>query len=154
MKLQCNFTVADLGLRFGVSHTTVSNILHTWISVLHEVLFKGMLPEAPLTVAKNRLSLPASFLTFTSCRMIVDCTEVEVAVPSRMEANSHTYSHYKHHNTLKAPLVLPQMECLQVTYVSKLYPGSTSDKEIVRHCKVLDKMLPIVVMWFWLTQDF
>ena len=70
--------------------------------------------------------------------MIVDCTQVEVAVPSRMDAN--TYSHYRHRNTLKAFVGVAPNGML--TYVSKLYPGSTSDKEIVHHCKVLDKMLP------------
>ena len=141
MKLQCNFTVGRpwLALR-SATHHGVEHSPHMDFQSFTKFSSKGMLPEAPPTVAKNRLSLPASFLTFTSCRMIVDCTEVEVAVPSRMEANSHTYSHYKHHNTLKALVGVAPNGVL--TYVSKLYPGSTSDKEIVRHCKVLDKMLP------------
>ncbi|XP_065174752.1 uncharacterized protein LOC135826565 [Sycon ciliatum] len=138
MKLRCNFSLTDLGLRFGTSHTTISNIFHTWLSVLHTVLYQGMLPSQLPSVTKNKTSLPVCFSTFSSCRLILDCTEVEIAIPSRMDTQTWTYSHYKHKNTFKGLVgVAPNGV---VNYVSPLYPGSTSDKEVVRHCGVLSKL--------------
>ena len=68
-KLRCNFRTIDLGLHIGVSHTTISNVLHTWISVLHEILCVGMLPGKLPSVKKNLTSLPSCFSTFSSCRV-------------------------------------------------------------------------------------
>ena len=81
-----------------------------------------------------------SFSTFSSCRIILDCTEVEIAVPSKFDAKSWTYSHYKHRNTFKALVGVSPNGA--VTFASKLYAGSTSDKEIVRHSCIMEKMSP------------
>ena len=140
MKLRRNFSQIDLGVRFNLSHTAVSNVLHTWLSALHCILVEGLLPSAPPSLANNKASLPSCFATFSSCRMILDCTEVEIAIPMRTDAQSFTYSHYKHRNTFKGLVgVAPNGV---VTFASKLYPSSTSDKEVVRHSKALDMMEP------------
>ena len=140
MKLRCNFSTIDLSVRFQVSHSTISNIFRTWVSVLHHVLHEGILPSKPPSLAKNKTSLPCSFSTFSSCRIILDCTEVEIAVPSKFDAKSWTYSHYKHRNTFKALVGVSPNGA--VTFASKLYAGSTSDKEIVRHSCIMEKMSP------------
>ena len=44
-----------------------------------------------------------------------------------LNIQSSTYSHYKHHNTFKA--ISPSGA---VTFISRLYGGATSDKEITR----------------------
>ena len=55
MKLRCNFSHADLAVRFSVSESTISNITLTWINVLHEVLYEGMLQEPDMpSVLKNK----------------------------------------------------------------------------------------------------
>ena len=71
--------------------------------------------------------------------MILDCTEVEVAVPSKMnsDANSDTSSHYTHCKHFKSVCW-----CCPIIFVSQFFLGSTCDKEIVRHSKVLEKMQP------------
>ncbi|KAG5865771.1 hypothetical protein JTB14_004148 [Gonioctena quinquepunctata] len=49
-----------------------------------------------------------------------------------------TYSSYKHRNTWKGLIgVAPNGV---ITYISGLYPGSTSDKKIVQHCGILDQL--------------
>ncbi|KAG5861731.1 hypothetical protein JTB14_000615 [Gonioctena quinquepunctata] len=49
-----------------------------------------------------------------------------------------TYSSYKHRNTWKGLIgVAPNSV---ITYISGLYPGSTSDKKIVQHCGILDQL--------------
>jgi len=69
-------------------------------------------------------------------RMILDCTEIYTAIPSKMELQKLTSSNYKHRNTLKGLVGIAPNGVL--TFCSLLYPGSTSDKEIVKHSGVID----------------
>ena len=48
---------------------------------------------------------------------------------------SALYSHYKHHVTYKALVGISPSKA--ITFVSQLYPGSLSDKEIVSRCGIL-----------------
>ena len=140
IKLRRNISLIDLDVRFSVSHTTVSNILHTWLVVLHHILVESMLPSAPSPLDTNKASLPYCLATFSSCRMIIDCTEVQIAIPVCMDSQSFTYSHYKHRNTFKGLVgVAPNGA---VVFVSRLHPGSTSDMEVVWHYEVLNNMEP------------
>ena len=53
-----------------------------------------------------------------------------------MLAQSETWSDYKHHNTWKQPVgVTPNG---QVTFLSDLWGGRVSDKQITRECGVVD----------------
>ena len=142
MKLRGNFSHVDLGYRFGISQTTVTNIVTTWICVLHEILYKGILLANGIpTVAKNKACLPSCFATFSGCRITLDCTEVQCAIPNiSMAQQRQTFSAYKQRNTFKGLIgVAPNGV---ITFVSSLYPGSTSDKSIVAHSGILSKMLP------------
>ena len=140
LKLRCNFSHKDLGVRFSVCPSTISNVTITWINVLHEVLYAGFLKDKIPSVSKNRMCLPTCFSNFSNCRIILDCTEIQREVPSNMESQSATFSHYKQRHTFKGLIgVAPNGV---ITYASGLYPGSTSDKAIVRHCGILNFMEP------------
>ena len=140
LKLRCNFSHKDLGVRFSVSLSTITNITITWINVLHEVLYVGLLKDKISSVSKNRMCLPSCFSNFSKCRIILDCTEIQCEVPSNMESQSATFSHYKQRHTFKDLIgVAPNGV---ITYASDLFPGSTSDKQIVRHCGILNLMKP------------
>ena len=79
---------------------------------------------------KNKLSAPASFDQYGSCRIVIDCTDIEVADPGLMSQQNATYSSYRGMNSFKVLVgVAPNAV---ITYVSKLYPGSISDKAIVQ----------------------
>lgn len=135
MKLKLNLLNDDLAFRFKISRETVSNIFKTWLFALHEILFKLLMAEIP-SRHKNKMCMPASFSSFTNCRIIIDCTEVNTIQPGKMDRQKSTYSTYKHRNTLKG-LVGVAPNCV-VTFVSELYPGSTSDKKlhnIVASCR-------------------
>jgi len=140
MKLKRNYTHVDLAMRFGISSATVKNVVLTWISVLHEMLFDGLLGAVGIpSQLKNQSSLPSSFSSFSNCRIVVDCTEVQIAVPrNSMSKQNSTWSHYKQRNTFKGLIGVAPNAC--ITFVSKLYPGSTSDKQIVQHCGVLQQL--------------
>lgn len=134
MKLRLNIDFIDLGVRFGCSRKTVTNVVMTWIHAFHTVIFKSFMDTVPSQL-KNRACLPSVFNNFVNCRMILDCTEIFTAIPSKMDLQKLTYSNYKHRNTLKGLVGIAPNGVL--TFCSSLYPGSTSDKEIVKHSGVL-----------------
>ncbi|KAJ8926973.1 hypothetical protein NQ314_020617 [Rhamnusium bicolor] len=117
MKLKLNPIHKDLALRFGCSVAT------------------NQIP----TRHKNKTCMPSSFSPFTNCKMVIDCTEIYTEVPSQLDKQKYTYSSYKHRNTLKGLVgVAPNGT---ITFLSNLYVGNTSDKNIVKHCGVLTSFL-------------
>ncbi|XP_031334826.1 uncharacterized protein LOC116164746 [Photinus pyralis] len=136
MKLKLDLMQVDLAVRFGISQSTVSNIILTWIHVLKECLYDKILGKSLPTTSKIKTCLPSAFATFTNCRIIIDCTEIYTAVAGQLDKQKQTYSNYKHRNTLKALVgVAPNGV---IIFVSDLYAGNTSDKEIVRNCGILE----------------
>lgn len=140
MKLRHNFTHTDLAYRFNVSTATITNVVVTFIHLFHDVLFVKLMGRIPKH-SKNRSCLPNCANTFTNCRIILDCTEVFSAVPQHlMKHQKIAYSANTHRSTLKALVgVAPNGV---ITYASNLFPGSTSDKIIVKSCEILDQMEP------------
>lgn len=137
MKLRLNLPHEDLAIRFNCSSATVTNIVMTWIYALHEVFFNQLMKTIP-SRKKNQACLPAAFFNFKNCRIILDCTEICSAIPTSMESQRQTYSSYKHRNTWK--LLVGVAPNGVITFVSKAYPGSTSDKKIVEHSGILNQM--------------
>lgn len=73
--------------------------------------------------------MPASFKEmYPSTRVIIDCTEIFIEMPSSFRSQSATYSNYKHHNTAKGLIGISPSAA--VSFVSDLYAGRSSDKEI------------------------
>ena len=107
----------------------------TFVHVLPKLLYQDCMGIVP-SREKNKTSMPGSFSLFGNCRMVIDCTDIKVAVPGLMSDQKVTYSSYRGMNSFKVLIgVAPNAV---ITYVSKLYPGSTSDKEIVRDCGILE----------------
>ena len=102
MKLRQNYSHIHLASLFKISGRTVTNIICTWL--LHEILFVGVMQAVGIPSRdKNSSSSPSCFDTFTGTRIIIDCTEIQCAVPrSSMAQQSRTFSHYKQRNTFKA----------------------------------------------------
>ncbi|KAF2905848.1 hypothetical protein ILUMI_00330 [Ignelater luminosus] len=140
MKLRQSYFHTDLGYRFQVSEATVTNVVVKFIHLLYEVLYVTLMKSVPKR-SKNKSCLPNCAGTFTNCRIIIDFTEVFAAVPRQStKTQGLTYSSYKHRNTLKRLMgVAPNGV---VTYVSDLYPGSTSYKQIVANCSILNELEP------------
>jgi len=117
----------------------LGNIIITFISGLHEILFATLMSKVPFQ-NKNQNCLPNCFNDFKNCMITLDCTEMCRDIPNSLVDQKLTYSSYKHKNTLKGLVgVAPNGV---ITYDSKLYPGSTSDKKIVNHCGVLEILQP------------
>ena len=69
-------------------------------------------------------------------RAIIDCTEFHIEQPSRPASQRATYSQYKSANTFK--LLVSVSPIMHFNFVSALYTGSISDKEIVQSSGFLD----------------
>ena len=136
-KLRTNVSLKVLAWEYKVSDTTITNIVVTWLHVLWEILVQGMMNKLP-SRQRNAQCLPQAFATFTNCRAVVDCTEIRCAIPKQFAMQSMTYSHYKHYHTLKGLVAVAPNAV--ITYVSELYPGSTSDKAIMQHCGIIDQL--------------
>ena len=84
--------------------------------------------------------MPESFKKFPNTRVIIDCTEFFVEMPSSLVNQSITYSSYKSHNTFK--LLVGISPTGVVTFLSKLWGGNASDKQIVKESGLLNLLEP------------
>lgn len=138
MKLRQNYTNLHLAQLFSCSVSTIANIVTTFIHVLHSILFQDIMTTMP-SRDKNMLCAPSSFSQFMSCRIVIDCTDVEVAAPGLMSQQNATYSSYRGMNSFK--VIVGVAPNAVITFVSKLYPGSISDKAIVQQSGLLNHLV-------------
>lgn len=137
MKLRQNYTNLHIAQLFSCSVVTISNVVTTFVHVLRNILFDDLMTTIP-SREKKKICSPSSFSMFTSCRIVIDCTDIEIAAPSLMSQQNATYSNYRGMNSFKVIVgVAPKAV---ITYVSKLYPGSISDKEIVKQSGLKNHM--------------
>ena len=85
--------------------------------------------------------MPAGFKeNYPNTRVIIDCTELFIEMPSAPRSQSATFSSYKNHNTAKGLIgISPRGD---VIFVSELYAGNTSDQQITKDCGILDLLEP------------
>ncbi|KAK5648178.1 hypothetical protein RI129_003070 [Pyrocoelia pectoralis] len=89
MKLRLNLQMFDLAFRFELSSTTMHNIIMTYVYALHEILYQGMMNTVPSRY-KNSLFVPTCFRDFPNCKIVLDCTEIEIAVPRALKLKKST----------------------------------------------------------------
>ena len=115
----------------------MSNLLRTWLPLLAREF--EVFVHWP-TKNQARSSLPQCFQEYPNTIGIIDCTEGQIEKPSMAKAQAQTYSSYKSKNTWKKLICITP--CGTVSFVSKSYGGSASDRFITEHCGVLDKLNP------------
>ena len=74
---------------------------------------------------------------FKNLRAIIDCTEFYAAKSGKPSSQRSMYSQYKSSNTFKLLIALSPI--LHFNFVSKLYSGRISDKEIVNVSGFLER---------------
>jgi hypothetical protein len=142
-RLRVGLLERDLAFRFNISVPTVSDIIITWSNYMYI-----MLGSLPVWTSREviKLHLPEAFRgRFENVRCIIDCTEVKCEKPQDLQKQSEFYSEYKAHNTYKGLVgISPNV---WVTFVSNLYGGSISDREIVEKSHFIDLLEhPDVIM--------
>ena len=69
-------------------------------------------------------------------RVIMDCIEVSCQMPSSLKLNGELFSSYKYHTKIKGFVGISPGGA--ITFISQLYTGSISDREIVKRSGLLD----------------
>ncbi|KAL4008193.1 hypothetical protein ACER0C_002045 [Sarotherodon galilaeus] len=125
----------DLAHQFNIHQSTVSRIIATWTSFLATALGSQCIW---LTRAEVQAYLPKEFKGFSDTQVILDCTELRCQTPSSPLLQGETYSSYKSHCTMKALVgIAPHGP---VTFISDLYAGSVSDKELFKQSGIAEKL--------------
>ena len=125
--LRRGFSEKHLAHLYGVAQSTVSLIFVPWINYMY--LKFGQICIWP-SKEVVQATMPADFKEkFPTTRVIVDCTEVRCEMPSSLLLNSELFSSYKNHVTLKGLVGIAPSGA--ITFISQLYTGSISDREIV-----------------------
>ncbi|CAN7951477.1 unnamed protein product [Ixodes pacificus] len=138
-KLKLGVPDDDLAVRFGVSRTTVQNVFMTFLHVLYEVLFEGIMDKNFPRGSYSASEMPKSFKDFPNCRASIDCSEIEIEIPrGSVVSQSVTFSNYKSRNTVKFLVAVAPNGA--IIYTSGCYLGSTSDREVVKDCSILDRL--------------
>lgn len=129
MKLKLGLTNLDLAIRFHISQGRVSNIVNSWLIYLYTFFGKLKIwPHRDIIIEQ----MPSKFKEeYPSNVIIIDCTELKIECPSSLLKQSETYSNYKSTNTVVKGLVGVDAKG-GIMYVSHLYTGLISDKEIVK----------------------
>ena len=103
------------------------NIIICWINFLY-----FQLKELDLWLSRDSIDqhMPEDFKRkFPSTRVILDATETPIQKPSHVDAQSVTWSQYKHKNTLKTMIGCTPRGT--ASYISDSYGGSASDRQII-----------------------
>ena len=98
-----------------------------------------MLGSQPIWPSREDVNcyMPECFRTlYPTTRVIIDCTEIHVQTPSSLLLQSQLYSSHKSNTTLKGLVGITPYGA--VSFVSSLYTGAISDKEITRCSGILD----------------
>lgn len=82
----------------GVSVGTYSQYFTTWVCLLYQVL-RPLNPFPSRDIIQR--NMPSCFHFFPNLRVILDCTEIFVQKSSSLVNQNLSFSHYKHHTTIK-----------------------------------------------------
>ena len=136
VKLRLNLKIQDLAFRFGVSNSSVSRYVTTWICFLyHHFNEICWMPSVDQVIG----TLPHSFKEkFPLTYAIIDASEIFIQTPSDLHMQSSTWSQYKHHNTAKFLVACTPNGA--ICFISQVYVGSISDIELTRVCGFLTNL--------------
>ena len=128
VRIRRGLDTEEMAYLFGVTQSQVTHVFLTWINIMYKCCHPLLIWPSKDLVQHN---MPKSFkLKYPSTRVIIDCSEIFIQTPRSLDAQRATYSSYKSHNTFKFLLGIAPSG--QITFLSALYVGSISDREIVK----------------------
>ena len=138
VRLRCELLGLDIANRFGISHAQYSRIETTWLGFLYH-----RMRALPIWASREHVqkTMPQAFKdTYPKTRVITDCTEIYIEMPTSFRSQSATYSSYKNHNTAKGLIEISPAG--YPTFISELYTGRSSDKQITKDCGIFNLLEP------------
>ena len=123
---------------FGISTGSGSKIFVTWVLFLEREMgfLLNFSTHSDMEGMDGCRPKVFKYVKYYRLRGIIDCTEFYLEKPSLPSSQRHTYSQYKSYNTLK--LLVSLSPICHFNFVSKLFSGSISDKDIVQKSGFLD----------------
>ena len=100
----------------------------------------GHLIRMPNRETIQYYSPPSFKQLFPNVVIVIDCTELEMEKPSALNNQSACYSSYKSRTTMKVLVGITPSGVF--SFISELFPGSTSDQEIVKQSNFLNILSP------------
>ena len=138
-RLRQGYAEKDLAERFDISESTVGDICMKWIKHMSHMLQQLPIWPSKESIIQNSPNIFAQ-AGYRGVRVIIDCTEIFIQCPSNIVLQCITFSNYKSHHTAKALIGITPSGA--VSFVSDLYVGSVTDKDITRDCGILDLCEP------------
>ncbi|CAH3117632.1 unnamed protein product [Porites lobata] len=147
-RLRVNIPEKVLSDWYKISVSEVSRIFITWVNFMFTRFMQLPIWASKKTVEKTMPDCFKFDYPFTrtrsyynslkiTVRVILDCTEIFIEKPSCFRAQSATY---KSHNTAKGLVEISPQGA--VTFVSDLFGGHASDRQIVVSSGILDLLEP------------
>ena len=134
VRLKLGLFEQDLAHRFQIHMSSVSRKVTTWANYLYFILGGQCIWPSKNEIQNN---MPEAFHhLYPTTRVILDCTEIFVQTPTSLLLQSQLYSSYKSNTTLKGLIGITPHGA--VSFISSLYTGSISDREITRCSGILD----------------
>ncbi|XP_074546804.1 uncharacterized protein LOC141805586 [Halichoeres trimaculatus] len=127
----------DLAHRFKIHHSAVSRIINTWANFLYTVLGAVGIWLDKETIKSH---MPEVFQGYSDTQIILDCTEIRCQTPSSLLLKSEVLSNYKPHCTFKGLIGMAPHGA--VTFVSSLFEGAISDKDILKQSGIVSLLNP------------
>ena len=125
--LRRGFALQHLSHLFGVATSTVSRIFTAWVNFMYLKFAQINIWPSCEVITKT---MPEVFKDkYPSTHVIIDYTEIKCEMPSSLLLNTELFSSYKNHTTLKGLIGIAPNGA--GTFISQLYTGSISDREIV-----------------------
>ena len=134
-RLRRGFSIQHLSHLFGVASSTVSRTFTAWINCMYLKFGQIHLWPSKQLVQDT---MPDVFKEKNpNTRVIIHCTEIRCEMPGSLLLNGKLFSSYKNHTTLKGLIGIAPSGA--ITFISQLYTGSISDREIVIRSGFLDQ---------------
>ena len=137
IRLRRNFDIVHLAFLFHVNGTTVSMTFITWINFMYIRL--GSVPIWPSMQHVGRFMPDSMRKKFPFVKVIIDCVEFRVESATSLFMHKLFYSDYKSHTTVKCLVAICPGGGF--CFISSVFPGSISDKEITVRSGLLNPAL-------------
>jgi hypothetical protein len=140
IKLRLNFEFKHLAFLFKITPYDSGTLFRNWVNFMYLRFGEVSLwPERDVSIE----NMPSKFKEdFPNTFLILDGTEIKVEKPSSLRSQSQCYSDYKSSTTLKALVGVDPRGSFN--FVSMLYSGSISDKELTVQCGLLDMLKNLI----------
>jgi hypothetical protein len=133
VKLRLNFEFKHIANLFQISPQDAGALFRGWINYMYYRFGSvSIWPDREII----QMQMPEKFKAdFPTTIVILDGTELKVERPSSMRSQSQCYSDYKSATTLKGLVGIDPRGSF--TFISMLFSGSISDKEITKQSGLL-----------------